>query len=158
MPSVDETGMRLALAEAEAAAREGEVPVGAVILQSDTVISRDHNRILQRNDPTAHAEMLVIKQATEQLGMRFLDDCRLYVTLEPCAMCAGAMVLARLPRLVFGAADVKTGACGSLRNVVEDLRLNHRVAVQRGMLEQDCSEMLRTFFQALRQKRIQERC
>jgi len=150
--------MRLALAEAEAAAREGEVPVGAVILQSDTVISRDHNRILQRNDPTAHAEMLVIKQATEQLGMRFLDDCRLYVTLEPCAMCAGAMVLARLPRLVFGAADVKTGACGSLRNVVEDLRLNHRVAVQRGMLEQDCSEMLRTFFQALRQKRIQERC
>ena len=149
---VDLTGMGLALEEARAAAKAREVPVGAVIMRDGDVIARDQNRILQCGDPTAHAELLVIRQATETLGLRWLDGCTLYVTLEPCAMCAGAMVLARLPRLVFGALDPKTGACGSLRNVVEDKRLNHRIEVHRGVLDDSCGEILRAFFQTLRQK------
>ena len=149
---VDLTGMRLALEEARAAAKAREVPVGAVIMCDGDVIARDQNRILQWGDPTAHAELLVIRQATETLGLRWLDGCTLYVTLEPCAMCAGAMVLARLPRLVFGALDPKTGACGSLRNVVEDKRLNHRIEVHRGVLDDSCGEILQVFFQTLRQK------
>ncbi len=145
-------GMKLALAEARAAAGEGEVPVGAVVIHNGEVIARDHNRIVQREDPTAHAEMLVLRQATQKLGVRWLADCTLYATLEPCAMCAGAMVLARLPRLVFGACDPKTGACGSLRNIAEDERLNHRLIVRRGVLEGECGRVLRAFFQTLRKK------
>jgi len=148
----DTTGMELALEEARVAAQEREVPVGAVVLHNGDVIAQDHNRIVQSGDPTAHAEMLVIRQATENLGLRWLDDCTLYVTLEPCAMCAGAMVLARLSRLVFGARDPKTGACGSLRNVVEDPRLNHRIEVVSGILDDACGQMLRAFFKTLRQK------
>ena len=145
-------GMKLAIEEARAAAGEGEVPVGAVVIYNGEVIARDHNRIVQREDPTAHAEMLVLRQATQKLGVRWLADCTLYATLEPCAMCAGAMVLARLPRLVFGAYDPKTGACGSLRNIVEDERLNHRLVVRRGVLEGECGQVLRAFFQTLRKK------
>ena len=145
-------GMKLAIEEARAAAGESEVPVGAVVIHNGEVIARDHNRIVQREDPTAHAEMLVLRQATQKLGVRWLADCTLYATLEPCAMCAGAMVLARLPRLVFGARDPKTGACGSLRNIVEDERLNHRLIVRRGVLEGECGQVLRTFFQTLRKK------
>ena len=145
-------GMKLAIEEARAAAGESEVPVGAVVIYNGEVIARDHNRIVQREDPTAHAEMLVLRQATQKLGVRWLADCTLYATLEPCAMCAGAMVLARLPRLVFGARDPKTGACGSLRNIVEDERLNHRLIVRRGVLEGECGQVLRTFFQTLRKK------
>ena len=145
-------GMKLAIEEARAAAGESEVPVGAVVIYNGEVIARDHNRIVQREDPTAHAEMLVLRQATQKLGVRWLTDCTLYATLEPCAMCAGAMVLARLPRLVFGACDPKTGACGSLRNIVEDERLNHRLVVRRGVLEGECGQVLRAFFQTLRKK------
>ena len=145
-------GMKLAIEEARAAAGESEVPVGVVVIHNGEVIARDHNRIVQREDPTAHAEMLVLRQATQKLGVRWLADCTLYATLEPCAMCAGAMVLARLPRLVFGAHDPKTGACGSLRNIVEDERLNHRLIVRRGVLEGECGQVLRTFFQTLRKK------
>ena len=145
-------GMKLALAEARVATRECEVPVGAVVMCHGEVIARDHNRIVQRDDSTAHAEMLVLRQAAQKLGIRWLADCTLYATLEPCAMCAGAMVLARLPRLVFGAHDPKTGACGSLRNIVEDERLNHRLIVRRGVLEEECGRVLRAFFQTLRKK------
>ena len=145
-------GMKLAIEEARAATGESEVPVGAVVIYNGEVIARDHNRIVQREDPTAHAEMLVLRQATQKLGVRWLADCTLYATLEPCAMCAGAMVLARLPRLVFGACDPKTGACGSLRNIVEDERLNHRLVVRRGVLEGECGQVLRAFFQTLRKK------
>ena len=148
----DTAGMTLALKEARVAKSEREVPVGAVIMHKGEVIAQDHNRIVQWGDPTAHAEMLVIRRATEKLGVRWLYDCTLYVTLEPCAMCAGAMVLARLPRLVFGASDPKTGACGSLRNVVQDARLNHRIEVQAGVLDDACRKVLRAFFQTLRQK------
>lgn len=145
--------MRVALEEASLAAQEGEVPVGAVVMFGKEIVSRDHNRIVQQNDPTAHAELMVIRKATETLKTRWLEACTLYVTLEPCAMCAGAMVLARLPQLVFGAKDAKTGACGSLRNVVQDSRLNHQITVTHGVLEQDCRHILKQFFADLRKKK-----
>ncbi len=150
LQDVDEAGMRLALAEAKVAEAGGEVPVGAVILRGEEVVGCGHNRTRQDNDPTAHAEMLAIRQAAAHLGSWRLEGCTIYITLEPCAMCAGAMVLARIPRLVFGAWDPKAGACGSVRNVVGDRRLNHQVAVQRGVLEQACGEVLRVFFKKRR--------
>jgi len=149
---MDEVRMRLALAEAEAAAREAEVPVGAVVVREGEVVGRGHNRTRQTGDPTAHAELLALRCAAAQLGCWRLEGCTIYVTLEPCAMCAGALVLARLARLVYGADDPKSGACGSLRNVVEDLRLNHRIEVRRGVLADACGEILRAFFRGLRRK------
>lgn len=154
MQDANEEGMRLALTEASNAAEEGEVPVGAVILHKGQIVAQDHNRIVQNNDPTAHAEMLVIRQATQKLEVRWLSECTLYVTLEPCAMCAGAMVLARIPYLVFGAFDTKTGACGSLRNVVADPRLNHRMDVLGGVLQRECSQILKQFFVTRREKKL----
>ena len=152
MTDADEAGMEMALAEARAAGDAGEVPVGAVILRNGAVVGRGQNRVLRDNDPTAHAEMLAIRSATSKTEMKWLTDCVVYVTLEPCAMCAGALVLARVSRLVFGADDPKTGACGSLRNVVDDSRLNHRIDVRRSVLKEPCSEMLKRFFQDLRRK------
>ena len=152
MTDADEAGMELALAEARGAGDAGEVPVGAVILRNGAVVGRGQNRVLRDNDPTAHAEMQAIRSATSQTGMKWLTDCVVYVTLEPCAMCAGALVLARVSRLVFGADDPKSGACGSLRNVVDDPRLNHRIDVRRSVLKEPCSEMLKRFFQDLRRK------
>ena len=139
-----------ALREAERAGRRGEVPVGAVVVGAGRVLGRAGNAIEATQDPTAHAEMLALRQAAAALGTRRLLATTLYVTLEPCAMCAGAAVLARVPRLVFGAADPKAGACGSLRNVAEDPRLNHRCQVRGGVLEQECAELLKGFFTALR--------
>ena len=147
---MDEAGMRLALSEAKAAGREGEVPVGAVVMQGGEVVGRGHNRTQQTCDPTAHAEILAVRSAAAHLRSWRLEGCSIYVTLEPCAMCAGALVLARIPRLVFGARDPKTGACGSLRNVVEDGRLNHRMEVRRGVLETACGELLKAFFRERR--------
>lgn len=152
MTDADKAGMEMALAEARAAGDAGEVPVGAVILRDGEVVGRGQNRMLRDNDPTAHAEMLAIRSATSKTEMKWLTDCVVYVTLEPCAMCAGALVLARVSRLVFGADDPKTGACGSLRNVVDDSRLNHRIDVRRSVLKEPCSEMLKRFFQDLRRK------
>lgn len=142
--------MAVALEEARAAADEGEVPVGAVLVCGDALLARNHNRTRERTDPTAHAEILVLRDAAAQLGDWRLVDCTLYVTLEPCAMCAGAIVLARLERLVFAAADPKAGMCGSLGNIVEDERLNHRVSVERCVRENEAGELLRRFFQARR--------
>lgn len=139
-----------ALREAERAGRRGEVPVGAVVVGAGRVLGRAGNAIEAAQDPTAHAEMLALRQAAATLGTRRLLATTLYVTLEPCAMCAGAVVLARVPRLVFGAADPKAGACGSLRNVAEDPRLNHRCQVRGGVLERECAELLKGFFMALR--------
>lgn len=152
MNDADEAGMQLALAEAQGAGNAGEVPVGAVILRHGEVVGRGQNRVLRDNDPTAHAEMLAIRSATARTGMKWLADCVVYVTLEPCAMCAGALVLARVSRLVIGADDPKTGACGSLRNVVDDPRLNHRIDVRRAVLKAPCSRILKQFFQTLRQR------
>ena len=142
----DDRWMRAALAEAKAALEADDVPVGAVIVHGDRAIGRGHNQRELLQDPTAHAEILALTSAAEHLGSWRLDGCTLYVTLEPCVMCAGAMVLARIERLVFGATDPKAGACGSLYNIPGDARLNHRVIVDRGVLERECGELLRTFF------------
>ena len=142
--------MREALADARAAGQRGEVPIGAIIVADGRVLGRGGNATEARQDPTVHAEMLAIRQACEAVGSRRLLSTTLYATLEPCAMCAGAMVLARVPRLVFGATDPKAGACGSLRNIVEDPRLNHRCQVRGGVLERECADLLKGFFAALR--------
>jgi tRNA(adenine34) deaminase len=142
--------MHLALEQAREAERLGEVPVGAVIVRNGGLIATGHNLTHTLQDPSAHAEMVAIRRAAEVVGHWRLLDCTLYATLEPCAMCAGAIVLARLPRLVFGAADPKAGMCGSLEDLVRDPRLNHRVEVVTGVLEAECGEMLRAFFRARR--------
>ena len=144
--------MRQALDLAADAARKGEVPVGAVIVSGGQVIGRGINGLESDQDPTAHAEMQAIRQAAAALGSRRLLDTALYVTLEPCAMCAGAVVLARIPRLVFGAFDLKAGACGSLRNLVQDARLNHRCSLAGGVLERESAELLKGFFSRLRSR------
>jgi tRNA(adenine34) deaminase len=147
--------MKRALAQAVLAAERDEVPVGAALVGPDgALLAEGHNEILLRSDPTAHAERLVITEACRLLGVpRLPRGCLLAVTLEPCAMCAGALVLARLDQLVFGALDPKTGACGSLRDVVRDPRLNHRIEVLPGHLSEACGELLRAFFQARRKPR-----
>lgn len=146
----DEAFMTLALAEAEAARTEAEVPVGAVVVRDGVVIGRGHNRRESLADPTSHAEITAIRQAArEQMSWRF-DDCTLYVTLEPCVMCAGAIVQARVRRLVFGCRDPKGGAVRSLYQVCDDPRLNHQVAVTDGVLAENCGSLLKDFFFALR--------
>jgi tRNA(adenine34) deaminase len=142
--------MRAALREAEAALEKGEVPVGAVIVEKGRIIGRGHNQRETLLDPTAHAEMIAITQAAAALESWRLADCTIYVTLEPCAMCAGALVLARLPRLVFGAADPKAGACGSVLDVFQERRLNHRGTVTPGVLSTECAGILQDFFRRRR--------
>jgi len=143
--------MEMAFREAEKAYEKGEVPIGAVVVYENRIIGRGHNLTETLQDPTAHAEMIAITAAAEYLGSRRLLDTALYVTLEPCSMCAGAIVLARIPLLVFGASDPKAGACGTLYNIVQDVRLNHRVQVIRGILENKCSLILSDFFRKLRE-------
>jgi tRNA(adenine34) deaminase len=139
--------MREALAEAALAARTSDVPVGAVVVGPDgVVVGRGRNAREATGDPTAHAEVLALRDAAATLGRWRLDDCTLVVTLEPCAMCAGATVLARVPRLVLGAWDPKAGATGSVHDLVRDRRLNHRVEVVGGVLEEECGTVLRDFF------------
>ena len=145
--------MRRALTVAVAAGKREEIPVGAVVVHQGGVVGESGNATERLQDPTAHAEMQAIQEAARVLGSRRLLDTTLYVTLEPCAMCAGALVLARVPRLVFGAIDAKTGACGSLRNVVQDIRLNHRCEVLGGVLEEECADLLQDFFTRLRSAR-----
>lgn len=138
--------MRAALNEAEAALEHEDVPVGAVVVHENRIIGRGHNQREQLRDPTAHAEMIAISAAAAHLTSWRLEDCTLYVTLEPCPMCAGAMVLSRLPKLVFGTHDPKAGACGSLFDLCRDQRLNHRLEVVSGVLGENCSQILREFF------------
>ena len=152
MVDQDSVWMRAALAEAEAAFSDGEVPVGAVIVADSVVIGRGRNATERTQDPTGHAEIQAIRQAAEHIGSWRLEGCALYVTLEPCAMCAGALVLSRIQRLVYGADDPKAGACGSVRNIVQDPRLNHRIDVARGVLRKPCGDLLRSFFRGLRGK------
>ena len=148
-----ESWMQQALKEAVKAAEEGEVPVGAVVVHNSMVIGRGYNRTESLGDATAHAEILAIGAASETLGDWRLEDCTLYVTLEPCPMCAGAIVQARIPKLVFGAPDPKAGACGTLYNIVEDQRLNHVVEVITGVREEESSSLIKSFFHQLRKKR-----
>ena len=146
----DATFMAQALAQARAAALLGEIPVGAVIVHGGQVISRGHNRRQVDHDPTAHAELLAIRQAAEALGDWRLEGCTVYVTLEPCAMCAGAMVLARVQRCVFACSDPKGGFLGTLGDLSCHPRLNHRFEVKGGVMADDASELLRGFFFELR--------
>lgn len=148
----DQLFMIEALKQAKQAADKGEVPVGAVIVHKDKIISRAHNQVEILRDPTAHAEMIAITQATSFLQNRWLSECSVYVTIEPCSMCAGALVLARIKEIIFGAADPKTGACGSVVNIASNKKLNHRIKVRKGKLEADCSFLLSEFFMKKRLK------
>lgn len=150
----DEAGMRAALREAHASLARDEVPVGCVIVHDGLVIGRGHNQVEALQDATAHAEVLAIGAASNALGSWRLSECTLYVTLEPCSMCAGAIVLARLGRLVYGARDPKAGACGSVLDVIGEPRLNHRVPVTAGVLAEECGDLLREFFRARRKQAL----
>jgi tRNA(adenine34) deaminase len=147
----DRRWMQKALREAERAFEQDEVPVGAVVVHEGNIIGRGHNMVETLDDPTAHAEMLAITAACDTLGQKHLTDCTLYVTLEPCPMCAGALVHARLSRLVFGAFDEKAGAASTLYNIVQDERLNHRVELVSGLEAERAAGLLRDFFHRKRQ-------
>ncbi len=149
----DQEWMELAIAQARRAESLGEVPVGAVVVREGQVVGRGHNRREVDGDPLAHAELLAIAEAARALGDWRLERCALYVTLEPCAMCAGALVNSRIERLVYGAADPKAGFCGSLGDLVRDRRLNHRLDVTSGLLAKECGDLLREFFAELRRRR-----
>ena len=142
----DEYFMRLALREATRAAEHDDVPIGAIVVREGEVIGAGHNEREVRADPTAHAEMIALREAARALGSWRVLDSAIYVTLEPCAMCAGAIVLSRLPRLVFGATDPKAGAAGTILDVLDEPRLNHRPQVQSGLLADECADLLRAFF------------
>jgi tRNA(adenine34) deaminase len=142
--------MRAALVQAEQARSAGEVPVGAVVVRDEVIIGSGFNSPIGRHDPSAHAEILALRAAAAALGNYRLNGCTLYVTLEPCAMCSGAILHSRIDRLVYGAADPKTGACGSVLNLFAEDRLNHHTVVAGGMLAEDCGRLLRSFFQERR--------
>ncbi len=146
----DREAMETALAEARNAAAAGEVPIGAVAVHEGAIIGRGQNRVLRDNDPTAHAEIVAMRQAALALANYRLNGCTLYVTLEPCAMCAGAMIHARIDRLVYAAADPKAGAAGSVLSVLNHPRLNHQLQVEQGILADEAGELLRTFFRERR--------
>ncbi len=149
----DKNFMRLALTEARQAYDEGEVPIGAVLIDEDGIlICGEHNRIEQLNDATAHAEILALRAASRKLNRRRLSSCTLYSTVEPCAMCAGALVLCRVRRLVYGATDSKFGAAESLFNVTDNPALNHRLNVTAGVLEDECLALMKNFFAAVRDR------
>jgi tRNA(adenine34) deaminase len=150
MMESDEIRMRAALEEARAAAAAGEVPIGAVAVVSGEIVGRGQNRVLRDQDPTAHAEIVAIRAAAASLGNYRLLDCELYVTLEPCAMCAGAMIHARLGRLIYGAPDPKAGAAGSVLEVLNHPLLNHKMPVMTGVLAEECGDLLRGFFRERR--------
>jgi tRNA(adenine34) deaminase len=151
--SSDTRFMQLALAEAARAGELGEVPIGAVIVKDGEVIGRGHNLRETSNDPTTHAEMIAIREAAARIGHWRLLDTTLYVTLEPCVMCMGAIILARIPRLVYGCRDPRVGAVGSIYDFSRDDRFNHRVEVTEGVLSDECSALLSGFFQDLREKK-----
>ena len=148
----DEAYMRLALAAAEKAAEQGETPIGAVLVIDGEVIATAHNMRETWQDPTAHAESIVLREASARLGRWRLTDATVYVTMEPCLMCAGALVLARVGRVVYGCRDPRAGALGSVYDVVRDGRLNHVYRITPGVLESDCRELVSTFFEKLRAK------
>jgi tRNA(adenine34) deaminase len=156
MMTPDERWMRQALVLAAEAARQGEIPIGAIAVQDEHILGRGYNRTEALQDPTAHAEMLALTAAADALQSRRLDGVTLYVTLEPCCMCAGALVLARVSRLVFGCLDPKAGACGTLYNIPQDARLNHRLQVTAGIFEGECATLLSEFFKSLRNGEIKQ--
>jgi tRNA(adenine34) deaminase len=151
-PSIDEQYMRIAIEQAKIAEENGDVPIGTVIVHKNQIIAKAYNQREQLQDPMAHAEIIALTQAAAALENWHLNGCTMYVTLEPCPMCAGALVLARIDRLVYGCDDPKTGACKSLYNIVQDKRLNHRLEVTSGVLADECAELLQQFFQKRREE------
>jgi tRNA(adenine34) deaminase len=149
-PIDDRDAMEAALAEARLAAEAGEVPIGAVVVRNGAILARGQNCVLRANDPTAHAEIVALRAAAGALGNYRLNGCTLYVTLEPCAMCAGAMIHARIDKLVFAANDPKAGACGSVLSVLNHPKLNHQMWAERGLLAEEAAELLRNFFRERR--------
>jgi tRNA(adenine34) deaminase len=145
--------MQLALEQARRAAELGEVPVGALVIRDGAILGQGHNRTLLDNDPTAHAEIVALRQASANFGNHRLTACEMVVTIEPCAMCAGAIIHARLARLIYGASDPKAGAAGSVLQVLNHPRLNHKLQIASGVLNERCSEILKNFFQARRLER-----
>ncbi len=152
MTKIDGIYMMEALKEAQNAFDEDEVPVGAVIVYDGKIIARGHNQIERLKDPTAHAEMLALTSATNYLGSKWLNEAVLYVTVEPCSMCAGALVLSRIKAVYFGAKDPKTGACGSVFNIANNKKLNHRIKVKGGILKEECASLLKDFFKKKRKR------
>jgi tRNA(adenine34) deaminase len=148
--------MSEAIAEARKAESRGEVPVGAVVEKDGVIIGRGHNLTETLKDPTAHAEMIAIRNAAEELGGWRLPGCNLYVTCEPCAMCAGAIVLARVDKVYIGTMDPKSGACGSVFNIIQERRLNHYAEIKTGIMQQECERMMKDFFKARRTKNTEE--
>jgi tRNA(adenine34) deaminase len=148
----DQQAMEAALAEARLAAEAGEVPIGAVVVREGAIVASGQNRVLRNVDPTAHAEIVALRAAAQALGNYRLTGCTLYVTLEPCAMCAGAMIHARIDKLVFAATDPKAGACGSVLSVLNHPKLNHQMWADRGILAEESAELLRTFFRERRER------
>jgi tRNA(adenine34) deaminase len=146
----DEGYMRMALEEAEEGGRKGEVPVGAILVKGDRVVAKDHNRCIELSDPTAHAEVLVLRKGGEELGNYRLNDTMMYVTSEPCPMCVSAMIHGRISRLVFGAREPKFGAVESKFRLLDGNGFNHKVKVERGVLEKECAEILKLFFKEKR--------
>jgi tRNA(adenine34) deaminase len=146
----DERYMKMALKEAEEAGRKGEVPVGAILVKEDWVLAKDHNRCVELNDPTAHAEVLVLRKGGKELGNYRLNDTVMYVTAEPCPMCVSAMIHGRISRLVFGAREPKFGAVESKFRLLDGNGFNHKVKVERGILEKECAEILKFFFKEKR--------
>jgi len=146
----DERYMKMALKEAEEAGRKGEVPVGAILVKEDWVLAKDHNRCVELNDPTAHAEVLVLRKGGKELGNYRLNDTVMYVTAEPCPMCVSAMIHGRISRLVFGAREPKFGAVESKFKLLDGNGFNHKVKVERGILEKECAEILKFFFKEKR--------
>jgi tRNA(adenine34) deaminase len=144
--------MELAFKEAEKAFQIGEIPVGAIVVKDNLIVGKGYNQVESLKGPTAHAEILAITAAANYLESKWLQECTLYVTLEPCPMCAGAIVLARIPTLVFGAFDPKMGACSTLYNIVEDKRLNHKVHIISGVCDTKCQAILKDFFASVREK------
>jgi len=149
----DEYFMNLALKEAKKSIKSGDVPVGAVIVLGDSVISKGSNQVEKNKDSLAHAELTALKKAMKKVGYKHLTECKLYVTLEPCAMCSGAIVLSRMKELIIGCLDPKTGASGSLYQITDDGRLNHRCKVKNGVLENESSKLLKDFFIELRKRK-----
>ena len=157
VPDTDASYMQLALEQAQHAWDLGEVPVGAVVVKDGEVIAVGYNQPIGKHDPTAHAEIMALRAASEKLGNYRLPGCELYVTLEPCVMCSGAMLHARLSRVVFGASDPKTGACGSIVNLFEQPALNHQTAIVGGVMAAECGDFLRAFFVERRRAQAEAR-
>ena len=144
--------MKEALKEAVKAYNKGEIPVGAVIVKDDKIIARAHNQKEEKKDTTKHAEILAIQKASKKLEAWRLQDCEMYVTLEPCSMCAGALIQARVKKVIIGTMDEKTGACGSVLNLLGDYKFNHKVEVETGILKENCEKLLKDFFKTVRER------